>query len=206
MSLKLQFQAKANNWERFKLRKANPKFKKICAAVFQRDQFTCQYTGYRGPGLEVVNKDGDYGNNTSANLVTACSLSARCLLMDAYPLSYDGPDKIIYLPEMSQAQLLNLCRVLFCQAAESGEDGSETTYNAKMIIAQLQDRANWMDEHLGVPLSNPGAFAYYINQQERDINLINRLRWLPAPESFQEAISGWRKALGMAVENSHLPE
>jgi len=202
MSLKLQFQTSDNNWERFKLRKANPKFKKIAAMVFHRDQFTCQYTGYRGPGLEVVNKDGDYSNNTATNLVTACSLPARCLLMDAYPLSYEGSDKIIYLPEMSQVQLLNLCRVLFCQAAESGEAGSEAAYNAKMIIAQLQDRANWMDEHLGMPLSNPGSFAYYLNQKGRDIKLINRLRWLPAQESFKEAISGWRKALGMDVAAS----
>ena len=190
--LKLQFQAIPNNWERFKLRKANPKFKKVAGMIMQRDDFTCQYTGYKGPGIEVVNKDGNYSNNVKSNLVTACSMAARCILLDNYNLDYSGPDKIIYLPEMTQAQLLNLIRILFCQMSMGD---SEAAYNARMIMAQLQDRAQHLDDKLGVKLSHPGHFTYYLNQKDRDMALVNKLRWLPALESMQEAIPGWREAL-----------
>lgn len=192
--LKLQFQAIPNNWERFKLRKNNPKFKKIAQIIMQRDDFTCQYTGYKGPGLEVINKDGDYSNNIKSNLVTACSLAARCLLLDNYTLEYTGEDKMIYLPEMTQAQLLNLVRILFCQMSDDAKD-SEAAYNAKMVIAQLHDRAKHLDDTLDVKLSNPGYFTYYLNQKNRDMALINKVRWLPAFDSFKAAIAGWREAL-----------
>jgi len=194
MSLKLTLQAKTGNWERFKLRKSNPKFKRIAGLVFARDKHTCRYTGYHGAGLEVVNADGDYSNNTKDNLVTADGLAAKCLLLDSYPLQYDGADRIIYLPEMTQAQLLNTCRILFCQM--EGGKNSEAAYNAKMTYAQLQDRAKWLDEKTESNLSNPGVFAHYINDKP-DPEVVNKCRWLPAAENYEKAIANWKDALNL---------
>lgn len=199
MSLKISLQAKAGNWEKFKIRKANEKFRKIAQIIMNRDKFTCQFTGYRGPGVEIINKDGNYQNNTKENLVTADAMAARCFLLDAYPLDYSGADKIIYLPELSQGQLINLCRTLFIQM--TGEGQEKAAYNARMVVAQLQDRANWLDDKTGCKLSNPGLFSHYLARKDKNIELIQKLRWLPAYENYQDAVPGWRQAMqAMLVE------
>lgn len=189
--MKLQLIAQATNWERFKMRKKSAKFSQLRPKIITRDKKTCQYCDYRGPDLEIVNADGNYANNAPANLVTACSLCAKTQFLDAYEMSYAGPDKLIYLPELSQVQLHHLIRVLFCKTHTEGE----AAYNAKMVLAQLQDRAGWLDEKLGTQLSHPAVFASYINQQNANPHLIAKIRWLPGLESYQPLIEGWRNVL-----------
>ncbi len=194
--MKLTLKTGTNNWERFEQRKKNPLFKKIRADVLYRDHFTCQYCYHESQELEVVNIDNDYHNNKSANLASACELCAKCTLLDGYSLDYTGADKMIYLPEMLQEQVNQLCRVLFCKMTEEGEGA----YNAKMILAQLQDRATWLDEKAGCALSQPAIYSLYCHQQNKDPQLIQQLRWLPAPESFKDSVERWKVELEAMVD------
>lgn len=194
MAMKLKLGGELNNWEKFKARKVNKTFIPIRAKIIQRDKEHCVFCGYHGDTLEVVNYDSNYSNNTPRNLISACIFCARCTLLDFYKLDYNGNDRIIYLPELPQAQLNTLCRVLFCEASTE-DTNSEAAYNAKSILAQLLDRASFLDEKAGCKLSHPGLFLYYINGEKKNQELTSKLRWLPDPQEYKEAIKIWKVEL-----------
>ena len=171
--------------------------------MLRRDELKCCFCHFNSPKLEIINLDNDYGNNKKVNLISACELCAKCTLLDYYNLNYDGPDKIIYLPEISQEQLNQLCRILFChmQGGDGDNDSSEneSAYNAKIVYAQLQDRAGYLDEKTKTNLSHPALFVHYQSSAKADPKLINRLRWLPSPDNCQDYIAAWKEGLDLAM-------
>lgn len=187
--MKLKLSAHGNNWERFKQRKRNKLFNKIRAKVLERDNHTCQFCKFKSQRLELINIDGDYANNKESNLAAACSLCARCTLLDRYNIEYDGGDKMIYLPELTQEKLNQLIRMLCCHMHGTSND---EIYNAKMVMAQLQDRANFLNEKATCELSHPALFVHYMGSQKSDKQLVNKLRWLPDPTGFDEEVAHWR--------------
>jgi hypothetical protein len=187
--MKLTLTGELNNWERFKARKKNKKFLALKMKILKRDKNTCRFCGYHGHALEVINYDNNYKNNQPNNLLTACVFCARCTLLDSYKLDYSGGDCIIYLPELSQTQLNQLVRLLFVEASK--EANSEAAYNAKTILAKFLDRATWLDEKAKARLSHPGLFLYYLHDNNKNIDFINKLRWLPDMNEYQAAIKLW---------------
>lgn len=190
--MKLVLQAFGNNWERFKQRKRNAAFMKVRAEVLNRDHYTCQFCRFESPSLEVINRDNNYSNNIENNLVAACSLCAKCTLLDSYGIDYAGKDRMVYCPELSQEQLNHLSRLLMCHMY--GKENDEI-YNAKMTMAQLQDRAVWLDEKAGCHLSHPALFVHYMNSPKSDKGLIGKIRWLPDVSDYDSEIQHWREQL-----------
>ena len=193
--MKLTLKAKANNWDLFRRRKKSAKFKKVYAMIMRRDRYICQFCHYESPQMEIVNADNDYKHNTKENFICSCSLCAKCTLLDAYDLDYEGEDKIIYLPELTQEELNHLVRSLFCKVTSENTD---SVYNAKKLLAQLQDRAKWLDDKVGCELSHPGLFAYYMTGKDANVKLVTKLRWLPDIEGFREEIPHWKEALTLS--------
>ncbi len=189
--MKLTLQAYSNNWELFSTRKKNQSFLTVRKEILRRDQLRCQFCQFSSDTLEIINIDNNYEHNTKANLTTACELCAKCTLLDYYALDYEGKDKIIYLPELSQEKLNYLCRLLFCQ----DDANSEIGYNAKMLYAKLQDRAEQLNEKTQSNLSHPAMFCHYQHSKQKDNQLISRLRWLPAADSYQDCIKSWQASL-----------
>jgi len=190
--MKLVLQAVGNNWEKFKQRKRNKVFIDVRKKILERDQYRCQFCEFESVQLEVINLDNDYGNNKEKNLVSACSLCARCTLLDSYSIDYKGRDKIIYCPELTQEQLNQLVRVLI---AHMYGEGTDEIYNAKATMAQLQDRSLWLDEKAGCHLSHPGLFSQYINFPNSNKGLVNRLRWLPEATEHEQEVEEWKAKL-----------
>ena len=135
----------------------------------------CKFCGYQGEQLEVVNLDGDYGNNPIHNLVTACNFCMQPQLLDSYKIDYEGEDKMIFLPDIHQEQLSFFYRSLYYSISQGGD----AAYNAKMLYAQLKDQATFLDEQVGLELSNPSHFVFYLKSEDPDLELINKIRWLP---------------------------
>lgn len=187
--MKLTLHASPNNWERFQGRKQNELFKKVRAKLIKQKDFTCEYCQFKTPYLDIVNIDQDYNNNVMTNFATACVLCVKCRFMDAYKLDYAGTDKIIYCPELDQAQIIHLCRVLFCKIAQGGD----AAYNAKMILAQLQDRATFLDTKANCQLSNPAMFATYLMSREKNLGVLPLLKWLPSEEEYSNFIPHWQE-------------
>jgi len=195
--MKLSLKAGAGNWEKFLQRREKKLFQKIRKEVMIANKYTCQFCYFRSPDLDVINLDNDYSHNAKSNLVGACELCAKCTLLDSYQLDYDGEDKIIYLPELTQEQLNQLIRILFCQTKSGDPDAG---YNAKMMTAQLQDRAGWLDEKTGCKMSHPAMFVHYMGNKTHDTKLVGKLRWLPDISSFAEKIPQWQQLIHDAVE------
>lgn len=188
--MKLHLRAKNNNWETFDARRKNRKFQAIRGEINRRDKFTCQYCHFRSTQLEAINVDGDYTNNKMGNLTSCCILCAQCNLLDAYNIDYKGDDKVIYMPELSQEQINHICRALFIKMTKGNEQES---YNARMLFSQLQDRATWLDEKTEMQLSHPALFVHYLNSNDHDNKIIQRLRWLPSLSSYKEYVARWEK-------------
>ena len=194
--MKLVLKSEVGNWERFVQRKEHEKFKQIRADILYRDAFTCQFCAQVSQALEVINADNNYRHNVPTNMVSACELCARVNLLDSYAMDYAGQDRIIYFPELLQEQMNQLCRMLFCKMTMEGE----STYNAKRIFAQLQDRAAWLNQKANCQLSHPGMFNVYFRQQQKDPQLIQQLRWLPHFDSYQESVPRWKDEITSMVE------
>ena len=196
--MKLELISIGNNWEAFSQRQSNPKFNKLKKKILDRDRFQCQYCGFMSGSQNVVNADYNYKNNRSSNMVTACDLCSHCHFFDRYSVDYVGGDKIIYLPELTQAELNRLTRVLMCYSQYKTGD---TCYNAKKTLAQIQDRAQLLDKESGVAMSNPALYSHYISIKSINPQLKNKLRWLPALEGYQDKIEGWFQDLEFTDED-----
>jgi hypothetical protein len=60
----------------------------------------------------------------------------------------------------------------------------------------------WLDDQTGVQLSNPALFVHYLDSENHDNKLIQRLRWLPALSSFKEYVPVWLKQYQSDLELS----
>ena len=84
MKYPLTLQAKLGMWQLFIARKADPAFRAFAMKVLARDDYTCQFCGFRAKVYqEVVNLDNDYRHNKISNLVTSCYFCAQCLFIES---------------------------------------------------------------------------------------------------------------------------
>lgn len=174
----------------FLSRKTDSAFLSLQKKTWVRDNYTCQYCGFRAEEhQEVVNKNGDYRDNKSNNLVTACVFCAHTQL-----LGLKNNSKIIYLPDISQADLNQFIRILFC-ASYYGEQYEDT---AKTLVQALKHRANTVETVFGTDSSDSVLFAQtYIDAIDFEQKVAERkeimaqLRWLPSKADYEEIITYW---------------
>lgn len=175
---RLKLSGEINSWEYFSRRKESPRYASVRLVVGDRYNHKCKFCGYQGEGMEIVNLDQDYRNNHINNLVPACEFCTKPQLLDFYGMDYEGDDRMIYLPDIRQDQLSLLYRTLLYSMAKGGDDA----YNAQLIYAQLKDQASYLDEKMGSELSHPAQFLYYIKSSNANLELMNKIRWLPVLE------------------------
>src|SRR5687768_11951358 len=139
----LQLGTNFENWKIFWIRRHDPRFVAFAQKVFERDHFTCQYCAFKAnKHLEVVNVDGDYRNNKSNNVLTACPFCAQCFFLESIGVGAFGGGTLIYLPEFSQAQLNALCHVFF----QMIEKGDVLSSDAESILRDLKFRAMLLEK------------------------------------------------------------
>lgn len=92
--------------------KSTKDFEKIRASVLKRDDYTCQFCGFKSNKFqEVHHVDDNHKNNDPSNLITACPLCHQ-----VYHIWFAGKHKmgtIVRIPELSQIELNNLTRILW---------------------------------------------------------------------------------------------
>ncbi|MBT4963109.1 MAG: HNH endonuclease [Francisellaceae bacterium] len=194
--LSIQISAERGNWQRFSNRRKNKKFSEIQKKVFQRDRLRCRYCGFQSKKYQyVINKDQNYANNKSNNLVTCCSLCLPCFFIDAVgPSNHNG--SIIHLPEISQADLNHFCRVLFSSMLK------DAPYKGKLqsIYLSLKDRGNPIEELFGSGSSRPEIFGQalidsQIEKNDKKGGILESLRYLPERSSYTEQILYWKETV-----------
>lgn len=193
MAYPLDLKINPGAWRLFAARKADKAFIGFSEKVFRRDNHVCQYCGFQARDYqEIVNLDQNYHNNKLGNMATACCFCAQCFFLESVGNSYGG-GTLIYLPEISQANLNSFCHVIF--SAITNDTGyRETSQN---IYRSLKFRAQVVEEQFGEGTSEPGVLSQLIidtnmtRLDETTKALLSNIRLLPSRARFKHQIESW---------------
>lgn len=194
--LNLQLAVNLNGWRIFIRRREDKAFLPVADKILLRDNFTCQYCGFQAKEYqEIVNRDGNYANNKYSNLITACCFCSQCLFIESIGLDEMGGGQLIYLPEMSQAELNSFCHVLFCAMG----NGTGYQESAQSIYRSFKFRSQLIENKFGAGTSNPGTLGqlileYQSKNPEAKIDLLDDLRLLPSYTKFKVQLDTWAAA------------
>lgn len=201
---KLRLVASPGAWRLYSARKADERFKSFELKVFQRDRYTCQFCGFQAKLFQdVVNIDGNYTNNRLTNLVTACCFCAQCFFIESVGVGGFGGGTLVYLPELTQAEVNSLCHVLFC--AITNDTGYKSS--AQNIYRGFKFRSQIIEEKFGEGTSDPAIFGQLIidsgaSSMETEEKLFQNVRLLPSRAKFRKQIERWAaSALEEITEN-----
>ena len=189
----LKLIATPGSWRLYSARKVDERFKSYEQKVFQRDRYTCQFCGFQARLFqEVVNLDHDYSNNRLSNLVTACCFCAQCFFIESVGVGGYGGGTLVYLPELSQAEVNSLCHVLFC--AITNDTGYKTS--AQNIYRGFKFRSQVIEDKFGEGTSDPAMFGQLMidtgaTKEETRAQLFKNIRLLPSRAKFRKQIEKW---------------
>jgi intracellular multiplication protein IcmJ len=183
-------------WRIFIRRREDKAFLPVREKILGRDNYTCQYCGFQAKEFqEIVNIDGDYTHNKFSNLMTACCFCSQCLFIESIALDEMGGGQLIYLPEMTQAELNSFCHVLFCAM------GNGTGYqdSAQSIYRSFKFRSQPIENKYGAGTSNPAMLGQLIlehqaRNSESKNNILKDLRLLPSYIKFKVQLEAWAAA------------
>jgi intracellular multiplication protein IcmJ len=192
----LKLAVNLTGWRIFIRRKEDKAFQSIAKRIYQRDNYACQYCGFQAKEFqEIVNLDGNYSNNKSSNMVTACCFCSQCLFLQMVGIDEMGGGQLIYLPEMSQQDLNSFCHVLFCAM------GNNTGYqdSAQTIYRSFKFRSQIIENKLGSGMSNPATLGYMIidyqnKYPDTTISILQDIRLLPAYTKFKLQLDVWAES------------
>lgn len=194
MTTELSLKSGGAAWRHYSERLLDPSFEKFSQSVFQRDQHSCVFCSFSATvGMCVINIDHDYTNNKMSNLATACPFCQQCLFIEAIDNLQSGGGTIIYLPEVSQAQLNAMCHVFYASII----NGSTHAKVADHYIQSLKLRASLVEKHFGKGTSVPSFLGKLLvdtpasDMDSRQAKLLKDVRLLPALDKFEKEIMMW---------------
>ena len=189
----LKLVASAGAWRLYSGRKADPRFKAFEQKILQRDRYTCRFCGFQAKLFQdIINIDGNYNNNTPANMVTACCFCAQCFFLESVGVGGYGGGNLIYLPELSQAELNSFCHVLFC--AITNDTGYKNS--AQTIYRSFKFRSQIVEDKFGEGTSDPAIFGQLLIDSgpispEQITDMFKHIRLLPSRAKFRIQIERW---------------
>jgi len=192
-SHKLRLHASPGSWRLYSARKADPHFKSYEIKVLKRDGYTCQFCGFQAKIYQdVINLDGNYSNNRLSNLVTACCFCSQCFFMESVGVGGYGGGSLIFLPELTQAELNSLCHVLFC--AITNDTGYKNS--AQTIYRSFKFRAQSVEDKYGEGTSDPAIFGQLLIDSghitdDTSNKILDNIRLLPSRAKFRKQIEHW---------------
>jgi intracellular multiplication protein IcmJ len=195
--LPIALSAKRANWQRFMNRKANKSFLGIRDKVLSRDDYACRYCGFQSKQYqEILNIDQNYENNHFDNLATACQFCSQCFFLDAIGLDGKSGATLIFLPEISQADLNHFCRTLFCSMLR------EAPYKGKLQAAylSLSDRSKPVEEIFGPGSDEPIVFGQALidsslTPAQQNHPIFQELKLLPTRKFYKVQAEYWKSTV-----------
>lgn len=193
----LKLAVNLTGWRLFIKRRSDQPFQPFAKRIYTRDQYTCQFCGFQAQEFqEIVNLDGSYLNNKPENLVTACCFCTQCLFLQTAGADDMSGGQLVYLPEMSQADLNSFCHVLFVAMGNTTgfQEGAQTIYRS------LRFRSQQIETKFGAGMSNPAAMGQMILEYQETHpgmsfeRLLKDLRLLPSYTKFKVQLDAWAQA------------
>jgi intracellular multiplication protein IcmJ len=105
--------------------------------IFERDNHTCRYCGFHSEKYQDVNfRDSNPSNLQAKNLVTSCIFCHQCFNLDKSTEMRSGT--LIWLPEVSQAQLNHIARAIYVARISQGSIADTAREALDTIMARRQ--------------------------------------------------------------------
>lgn len=198
----LKLAVNLSGWRAFVRRKEDKAFLPAQKRVFDRDQYTCQYCGFQAKEYQdVVNLDSNYANNKLSNMITSCCFCTQCLFLQSVGVDEMGGGQLIYLPEISQADLNSFCHVLFCAM----ENNTGYQDSAQSVYRSLKFRSQIVENKFGSGTSNPTTMGqmiieYRAQNKGKKVDILDDLRLLPSQAKFKIQLDAWAAAALQELE------
>jgi intracellular multiplication protein IcmJ len=176
------------------------------AAIFTRDDYTCQCCGFKAQKYQdIVHMNGDERDWSDDNVATVCVFCYQC-----FDLTTTGQQRsamLVYLPEMTQANLHHVMRALYvARVTQTGlGDAARDAYERFMKRGdEAKKRLGSNDpEALGLVMRDFLTQKQYADFQER----LNGIRLLPLDRrmvreneleynQFPQILAYWRSKNG----------
>jgi len=178
---------------------SDKEFQDIRKSILIRNNNTCQACGFKsGKFQEVHHKDDDHSNNDKDNLVTVCPFCHKTYHLGFCGLG--GFGTLIHMPELSQAALNNIVRIVSISA--SGEDKKWREISNE-IYDNLRMRANDMDtafegyfKGFPNPPSDPSTIASILSsisdeEYEKRDSWLKDFKILHDPTRYKSQVEHW---------------
>lgn len=177
---------------------ANAEFKKVRKVILERDNYTCQFCGFRsGKFQEVHHVDDNHANNAESNLVTTCCLCHACSHIGLSGVKQRGI--IIYIPpslNVTQAKLNQLVRTLWICELTSKDVNIRS--QASMILENLSKKNVDAKRRMGT--SDPTVLGDFllnlpIKDYERRGEALSGFYLLPLIKPFNSQLKFWASSV-----------
>jgi intracellular multiplication protein IcmJ len=191
-----------SGWRVFVRRKEDKAFLPVQQRVLNRDRYTCQYCGFQAKEFqEVVNADGNYNNNKLSNMITSCCFCKQCLFLQSVGVDDMGGGQLIYLPEITQANLNSFCHVLFCAM----ENNTGYQDSAQSLYRSLKFRSQLIENKFGTGTSNPTIMGQMLVEHKmksanQTQDILKDIRLLPSNVKFKVQLDAWAAAAMQELE------
>ena len=107
--------------------------------IFARDDHTCAYCGFTSKKYQEIEfKNHNIADLSHDNLITACIFCHQCLHLEKVDAMKSG--MLIWLPEISQADLHHMARAIFVGQVAQGP-AADAAKNALSILNTRREKA-----------------------------------------------------------------
>jgi intracellular multiplication protein IcmJ len=118
--------------------KISPELKK---KVFERDDYTCKCCGFQSKKYQNIHYlNSVIGDNQIKNMVTTCIFCHQCFYIDDIHTMRSGV--LIWLPEISQADLHNIARALYVARISQGPIADSARHSLDILMSRREEMRN----------------------------------------------------------------
>ncbi len=109
----------------------------IRQSVFEQDDYTCRFCGFKSKKYQDVSHiDGDRNNLRTDNLATSCIYCQQCFDLEKAAEMRSG--MLVWLPEIEQAELNHIARAIYVARISQGSM-AETAHAALNILRNRRE-------------------------------------------------------------------
>lgn len=109
--------------------------------IFERDDHTCQYCGFKSDKYQKLLFTGENAEKVAkTDFNTACTYCYQCFHIDKIPQMQSGT--IIWLPEISQAELNNITRAIYIARITQGPMADAARDALEILMRRKEEAVN----------------------------------------------------------------